>query len=209
MSITEIISENLFTIITIPLIAALIGWITNYIAVKMIFRPKKAFNFLGIKIQGLVPKRQTELASSMGEMIQRDLISHSDVNQVLQGEEIRTEVYQFIDTQIDSMLSDFLAKNPMLTMFIQGEMLENIKSSLSAHMTSAVPKLLNSVVGKVESNLDFKKIVEDKINSFDLTKLEDIVYRISSTELKTIEYLGAVLGFIVGLLQVAIMLFTK
>ncbi len=209
MDIQDFLTKNLYAVIAIPLIAALIGWITNYIAVKMIFKPRKPIKFLGIKIQGLVPKRQADIARSLGETIQRDLISHQDVTNVLQGGEITDEVFSFIDKQIDTMLADFLQKNPMLTMFLNDEMLENIKTTFNQHLRSSVPDLLDTLVTKVEGKLDFKQIVEDKINSFDLSKLEEIVYRISSTELKTIEYLGGVLGFIVGLTQVAIMYFTK
>lgn len=209
MTFSDLISQNIITVIAIPLIAALIGWITNYIAVKMIFRPKDPINFLGIKIQGLVPKRQKDLAHSMGETVQRDLISHEDVTKILESDDVKNEVFGFIDIQIDKMISDFIAKNPMLGMFLNDEILGTIKQSLNQNMRTAVPEILGSLVTKVEDNLDFKKIVEDKINSFDLTKLEDIVFRIASRELKTIEYLGGILGFVVGLAQVAIMLYTQ
>lgn len=46
-------------------IGAMIGWITNYIAIKMLFRPYKEMNFLFFKIQGLIPKRRSEIAISL------------------------------------------------------------------------------------------------------------------------------------------------
>ena len=42
-------------------IGAMIGWITNYLAIKMLFRPYKEINILGLKIQGLLPKRKQAL----------------------------------------------------------------------------------------------------------------------------------------------------
>jgi uncharacterized membrane protein YheB (UPF0754 family) len=58
----------------------------------------------------------------------------------------------------------------------------------------------------VESRLDFRKIVYDKIKDFEVSKLESIVFSIASRELKAIEYLGGVLGFLIGLVQVGMII---
>lgn len=203
------ISDNLFICVSVPITAALIGWITNYIAVKMIFRPRKPISIFGWKVQGLVPKRQRALAISIGETIERDLLSHEDIEKVLQSNEIESGVRDLVAKQVDIFIQDFIEKNPMVKMFLQGPLLEQIRESLVGQMQAAVPEVLDGVMRKVEEKLDFKEIVQQKIEGFDLSKLESIIYRISSTELKTIELLGGVLGFFVGLMQVAIMLASK
>ena len=55
------------------IIGALIGWITNYFAIKMLFRPLKEINILGFKVQGLIPKRKMEMAESIADTIQEEL----------------------------------------------------------------------------------------------------------------------------------------
>ena len=62
------------------------------------------------------------------------------------------------------------------------------------------------MVSRVEDKLDVSEIVRDKVERFDLAKLEAIIHEVSARELKTIEVLGGVLGFLVGLGQVAFML---
>ena len=57
--------------------------------------------------------------------------------------------------------------------------------------------------------MDFQQIVRSKVEAFDLGRLEQIIYDISAKELKTIEYLGGVLGLLVGLAQVGLMLLAK
>ncbi len=205
-NLTTKISENLFTVITVPLIAALIGWITNYIAVKMIFRPRKRISFFGIKIQGLIPKRQRELADKIGETVARDLVLHEDINKVVQGPEVIEKIHTLLTTQIDTFLGDFASKNPMVGMMLKGPMAEQIRNALLTQVTTAIPQFLDSVMNRVEQKLDFKQVVKERIEGFDLSKLEGLIYAISSKELKTIELLGGVLGLIVGFLQVAIML---
>ena len=66
-------SSDILLYASFPLIGAIIGWCTNYLAVKMIFRPYKPISFLGLKIHGLIPRRQSDLARSIGETIELKL----------------------------------------------------------------------------------------------------------------------------------------
>ena len=186
-----------FTLISIPLIAALIGWITNYIAVKMIFRPRRPITILGVRIQGLLPRRQYEIAESIGDTVARDLISHDDIKGALKKLSLQQDLHGLIDGQVQK----FLTKFPMLGMFLQGDALVQITDGLKADVDRALPEFLDKVMQGVESHLDFKQVVSTRIQALELSKLEEIVYRISSRELKAIEYLGGVLGFLVGLTQ--------
>lgn len=58
---------------SLPFVAALIGWFTNFVAVKMLFRPRKAVRILGIRFQGLVPRRQKELAEKIAETVEKKI----------------------------------------------------------------------------------------------------------------------------------------
>jgi uncharacterized membrane protein YheB (UPF0754 family) len=62
-------APDLWTWITIPAVGGFIGWSTNWLAVKMIFRPLRERRFLGIRVQGLVGRRQKELAAAIGRVV--------------------------------------------------------------------------------------------------------------------------------------------
>jgi uncharacterized membrane protein YheB (UPF0754 family) len=65
---------------------------------------------------------------------------------------------------------------------------------------------MESMFEKMEEKIDLKEIVRKKIEGFDLIKLEQIIYGIASRELKAIELWGGVLGFLVGIIQVFLIL---
>ena len=199
---------NLAVLISIPITAALIGWITNFIAIKMLFRPRRPVRFLGITFHGLVPRRQAQLAQSIAETVETELISHDDIRAFLETPESRTAIEALLQEQIQIFLTQKLGSNPMIAMFLQGDLGSNIREMLLGQFREAIPSLLNSLMSRLEEGLDFQKVIREKIEGFELSKLEDIIYRISAKELRTIELLGGVLGFIVGLFQVALMLFT-
>jgi uncharacterized membrane protein YheB (UPF0754 family) len=192
-------------LVSIPIVSALIGYVTNFIAVKMIFRPQLPKRFFGITFQGLIPKRQREIAQSIAKMIERDLISHRDVQDVLKKPETLASVTDVIATEFDGIVSTLAGKNPVLGMLLQGEVLSQVKSVLMEQVHAAAPRIMDGVASKVEGNLDFRQIVQRKIEGFDLGKLESLVYEISARELRAIEVLGGVLGFFVGLAQIALM----
>jgi uncharacterized membrane protein YheB (UPF0754 family) len=97
------------------------------------------------------------------------------------------------------------AQNPMVGMFMQGPLLDQVKGLLRDQMAEKFPLLIERVVERAEDKLDVSEIVRSKIEGFDLTKLEAIIHEVSARELKTIELLGGVLGFLVGLVQVSFM----
>ena len=192
-------------LIAIPILSALIGYITNYIAVMMLFRPHAPRSLGVVRLHGLVPRRQVEIAHSLGHLIERDLFSHSDIQAALQGTETSEEATAFLGEQVDQFIAKLSEQNPMIGMFVQGDLLVQVKDMLQQQMLAKFPEFMGRVVDRVEHKLDVSAIVQQKIEAFDISKLESIIYEVSARELKTIEVLGGVLGFVVGLAQVALL----
>jgi uncharacterized membrane protein YheB (UPF0754 family) len=138
-------------------------------------------------------------------MIERDLFSHEDIQQALKSVETAEEASLFLNEQIDLFVQKLAGQNPMVGMFMQGPLLDQVKGLLREQMSERFPSLLERIVQRAEDKLDVSEIVRAKVEAFDLTKLEAIIHEVSARELKTIEVLGGVLGFIVGLAQVALM----
>jgi len=192
------------SIILIPTIAALIGWITNFIAIRMLFRPRTPINLGVCTLHGLVPKRQAEIARSIGDVVARDLISHDDITSVLKLPETKGKISSEIEQEIDGFIRGFAEQNPMVGMFLQGEALTKVRSALITQLEERTPRLIEHVITAVEDKVDFQKIVESKVATLELDRLEELINRVASRELRTIELLGGVLGFLVGILQLLV-----
>lgn len=192
--------------LSIPVITGFIGWITNYIAVKMIFRPRKEIRILGISIIGLIPKRKHDLAIKIADTIEKELISHKDIREVLQHEDFHLHTGEVIKKKIDLFIAEKLAGNPLLAMFVTPELSQKFSVMIMDELQKEIPGLIDSLFETVEKKIDFRKIIKEKIDGFDLGKLEQIIYAISSRELKAIEILGGALGFVVGLVQMIIII---
>jgi uncharacterized membrane protein YheB (UPF0754 family) len=168
----------------------------------MLFRPHFPRRFLFLTFHGLVPKRQKQIAESLGRMIERDLLSHKDIQAALLNSGSAEEATAFLNEQVDAFVAKFVASNPMVGMFLQGGILDQVKTMLAAQLNEKLPEFMGRLVGKVEEQLDIKAVIQSKVEGFDLSKLESLIQEVSAKELKTIELLGGVLGFLVGVAQV-------
>jgi len=183
------------------LIGALIGYVTNFIAVKMLFRPRHPIHLGLFRVQGLVPKRQLDLANSIGDTIHAKLIKTEDITLILNSATLRDRTLASVASQVEQFTSELSAKNPMVGAFLSGDLGQQVRSILSAKLEAAFPKLLEDASAVFEEELNVRSIVSERIASFDLATLEELVKRVSARELRSIEILGGILGGLIGILQ--------
>lgn len=188
----------------IPIIGAVIGYFTNYIAVKMLFRPLEPIKIplLNIKIQGLLPSRRDELAESIAESIESNLLSIDNIMEEFDNEMIKKELNYIIKDTIDQKINkNFKYVMPRLLKDLSREI---IVDAIQEEVDENFDDWMKTLTEKIKDEIDIKEMVEEKIKSFSLITLEELVLEIASRELKHIEYLGGVIGFIIGLGQLLI-----
>lgn len=186
----------------LPVIAAIIGWVTNYLAIKMLFHPRKEIKILFIRIQGIFPKRQHVLADKIGDLVANELVSTGDITSKLNNPENLEGVYTVLDEKAEVFLREkLLGSFPMLSMFLNDDLIAKVKGMLMDELKASVPEIIKQYTDKLESSLDIKQTVHDKVTNFSIEKLEEVLFSIMKKEFKFIEIVGAVLGFIIGLVQ--------
>jgi len=192
-------------ILSIPLISAFIGWFTNWIAVKMLFHPRLPIKVLGLTFQGIFPKRQHQFAQKLGKLVSEELLSFKDIEaKITDGSNLK-QVMPIVENHIDNFLRNKLASEmPIISMFIGDKTIEQLKSVFMKELESLFPVLMTSYMEKLKHELDLEAIVTEKVSNFSSDKLEEILQAIMSKEFRFIEIIGAVLGFLIGIVQVFI-----
>ena len=189
------------------LISGAIGWITNWVAIKMLFRPHKEINFGLFKIQGLIPKRRAEIGSGIANIIQNELISVKDVISNIDREEFSKRLNKLIDEVLNKNLKKKVKeKFPFLQVFFTDKVAKDIGNAIKSIIMENQEKIFEIFSNYAEENIDFEIIISDKISNFSLDKLEEIITLLAKKELKHIEVIGAVLGMIIGAVQYLITL---
>ena len=197
-------------LLVMVLISGAIGWITNWVAIKMLFRPHKEINFGLFKIQGLIPKRKSEIGTGIASIIQNELISVKDVISNIDREEFSKRLNSLIDDVLDKNLKKKMKeKFPLLQMFFTDKVAKDVGNTIKDIVMENQEKIFEIFSNYAEENIDFEVIISDKISNFSLDKLEEIITLLANKELKHIEVIGAILGMIIGAVQYLITLIIK
>jgi len=194
-------------LLLLAVIGGFIGWITNFVAIKLLFRPFKPVKLLfGYKIQGVIPARKPELALSIGNVIEKQLLAPEEILNNLVSDKDINFLKDAIVTNVIKILKDKLPG------FLHGFTDKTIKKQLEAFMEKDgeryIREMINNMISGASANLKISEMVVERINALDLLSFESIVLSVVNKELKHIEYLGGVLGFLIGLIQgVVVLLF--
>ena len=187
----------------LPVIAAGIGWVTNYLAVKMLFHPRREVKVAGLRLHGVFPKRQKELAERLGEIVSGELFSIKEVTGKLGQMAASDDVSQLVADRIEQTIRNKLVKSfPMLSMFLSDDMVEKVTGLFLSDLKGMLEDVAGEIGAKLEEEIDVKATVREKVAAFSTDKLEEMLFAIMKKEFRFIEVVGAILGFLIGSVQV-------
>lgn len=201
-------SKILIQFIMMISVGALIGWFTNYLAIKLLFRPYKEMNFIFFKIQGLIPKRKNEIIENIADVVEQELISMTDIVNKFKNSEIDEEILNNLLDKIvgEKLKNSILERNPLLKMFVNDSLMDKIKEYVKKSILENKEEIVEEIVKIVEDKINFKEIMLEKMENFSLKEIEDIILRVSKEELKHIEIIGGILGAVIAIFQFVLML---
>ena len=204
MNIVDILIENWeYTIF--PILGTLIGWGTNWLALKMLFHPRKPVGFGTYKIQGLIPSRRNDLSGSIAKTISDELLSSKDLVKAMEDLDIKGIALSQVERIVKKKMESQNFKEIPAISALQSSIIQTVQSIVSSQVEDSIDDFLEHMGDHVSVNLDIVKLIEEKLKSLDDQRIEEIVNEVSQKELKHIERLGAILGFIIGCLQVVML----
>lgn len=167
-------TELLISNIAAPLVGGVIGYITNDIAIRMLFRPHAAKYLFGVKIPftpGIIPKEKGRIAEAIGGAISQNLMNQEVLERYLLSDQmtfkVRKSAGDFINTQKTNQesVADFLRH------YLSEEELQGIIASVNSNLTNQVhSKLTDSEVGKNVAHVVVEYVV-DKMKAMDPTEV--------------------------------------
>jgi uncharacterized membrane protein YheB (UPF0754 family) len=80
-----------------------------------------------------------------------------------------------------------------------------MKKQLMVEVEQSVPQVIDHYMENLEERFNVEEIIKEKVAQLAPEKLEGLLMKLLAKEFKFIEYIGAVVGFIIGLVQVGIM----
>ena len=197
---------NIIRILILAIIGGLIGYLTNVVAIKLIFRPINPIKIpiFNIEIVGMIPKRKSEIAKNIGEIISDQFLSIDEIIDSMITIEDKENITNYIKLKIKLILDE---KMTLIPGTIKSLVQNYISDIIEDEIKSSIDELSEEIIIKANNRINIEEIVKNKINELDLYELEEIILTIVKNELRHIEILGLILGFFIGIIQGIITVF--
>lgn len=140
-----------------PLVGSVIGYVTNFIAIKMLFRPRRAYYILYHRIPftpGIIPKNQARLASGTARAITHSLLDQQTFENTLLSEDILLQIKGNVD--------NLLKSNPNEEFSIQDVLISNLDEENYIKLYDEINKTLTNNIYKTLLNSNISEIIADK-----------------------------------------------
>jgi uncharacterized membrane protein YheB (UPF0754 family) len=195
---------------TIPFISAFIHWLTIWMALKLLFHPRHPKKILGFTLHGVFPKRQQQIAESLGRIVGQELLSFGDIEQTITHPDNVRRILPLAEEHIDHFLRVRLKEQmPMISMFIGDKTIGQLKTVFMKELEDLFPVIMKNYVANLRHDLDLERIVVQKIASFSADRLETMLNEFLTKEFRFVEIIGAALGFLIGALQILLTLLMR
>lgn len=155
---------------------AIIGYITNWLAIKMLFKPYSEKRFLGLKIPftpGLIPKEQKRIAKSVGEAIGEHLLTTETITNALSNDLMKNHIRKWISEKLNVLSNK--------TNSIREIMSEALKDSYESFRNKLVKYINSMIISKIRS--------EEVIKSASKLLMENVNFLLNKNNGEIIEYI--------------------
>ncbi len=191
-------------LLLMSVIGALIGWMTNIIAIKLLFRPIEPIKILFFEIQGLIPKRHAEIVHSVAQVVEKELLNMEQIFDTFIEKMDKETILETLELHI----CNAVVKNlPGLMRSFSGTITKYIHEVIENEGDRLLSEVTEGLLHKAVYEVSIAELVENRLLTYDLEKIEDIILQLSKRELVQIERLGGILGFIVGFVQGVLVLY--
>lgn len=150
-----------------PVVGAVIGYCTNFIAVKMLFVPYEEKRIFGKRIPftpGMIPKEKPRLAKAIGDVVQTNLLTEETISDSLLTDEIKEKIRCEVRAFMDKLKNDDTAVREKLGRILSEETVSENEDNIKNLVTD---KIYNNI-----TNLNIGSIVAEKVVTAVKSKLQ-------------------------------------
>jgi uncharacterized membrane protein YheB (UPF0754 family) len=199
-----------YWLLSIPLLSAFVGWLAIKLAVKLLFKPYMPISFLGFKIQGIFPARKEEIATAASKYADTQFADLKGLEQKISDPKNFENVKPLIENHMDDFLRNRLKEQmPMISMFIGDKTISSLKTIFIQEIESLFPQVMLQFSGTLKQQFNIEDLVREKIKAISPEQLNNLVYTQLNKPLRSASILGASIGLLIGLIQIAIILLSS
>ncbi|AUM14233.1 DUF445 domain-containing protein [Ketobacter alkanivorans] len=188
--------------ISIPFVAAIVGWTTNWLAIQLTFYPIK---FIGIPPwlgwQGIIPKKGKKMAGIVVENTLDKISTMQEIFDEFEPEKIAHHIIKVADARIEELTDDIMAeRNAVLWENLPNVLKNRAYNRARRQLPEMMDNLIEDMHANIEDLIDPKDLIIKKLSE-DKDMLNRVFWECGETEFKFVINSGAFFGFLFGVVQ--------
>ena len=190
-----------------PMFGLFTGWFTDWLALKMIFYPKQQTKYMGLVTwQGLFIKRRQQVAAEYGALIATEILTPRNILEYVLSGPLSDRLYEMIIRIIKKTIDSQVGfAKPIVIMTLGGEKYQEVKHKAAMKIIERLPETLKNIETYVGNALDIKNTIVSKMQQLTEEEFEGVLRPAFQQDEWILITVGAVLGFLVGEMQVFLM----
>ena len=199
--------QSLLIYLAIPITSALVGWLTNVVAIKMTFYP---IHFIGIKPfgwQGIIPSKAAKMSSISVDLWTSKLINVKELFAKINPKKVTKEMLPEFDRISKEIMDEIMHEQAPE---IWSRVPESVKKLAYSRISKDLPEIVTEMMTDIKDNIDEMFDIKDMVIKR-LTKdkglLNDMFLQVGDEEFKFIERSGFTFGFLFGIVQMLVWYF--
>ncbi|MEM7049804.1 MAG: hypothetical protein AAF604_09095 [Acidobacteriota bacterium] len=198
-------NPDFWRLVSIPVVAGLVGWWTNWLAVKLTFQP---LEFIGLRPifgwQGIIPSKARKMASTFVDSTMSRLGSLPELFEQMEPEALAQQILRYAEPRMDEYTDAvMLERNAVLWENLPGLVKEGVYERSRQSLRRQVGPLVEEIGEQIEDLLDFKHMIVSRLVE-DKALLNRLFLESGAREFRFIVRSGLYFGFLFGLVQLAV-----
>jgi uncharacterized membrane protein YheB (UPF0754 family) len=191
-----------------PLFGGFTGWFTDWLALRMIFNPKEPKRYLGLfEWQGLFLKRRQEVSAKYGALIAQEVITPRNVMDAVLRGPLSDGLYAMVLKHVQQSVDEQAGRaRPLVTLMVGTARYQEMKQVVARRLVERLPETMKHVEQYAGDAMDLKNTLVTKMQQLTAEEFEGLLRPAFQQDEWILIAVGAALGFLVGEMQVFVML---
>jgi uncharacterized membrane protein YheB (UPF0754 family) len=190
-------------LVFLPVVGAIIGYVTKWVAIHMLFYPSRWIGIGPLGWQGVVQRRAPKFAAGVADTVSTaglavgPLLDRIDPSEVAEhvGSVLDSGAADLVQGVIEQVAPEAWSRAPEP---VRAQLVAQVKKD-TRRMASALVEELKPVL---RETIDLRDLVVAQLSGENADRMAKLFQRVGARELRVVIYYGAVLGFFIGLVEV-------
>ncbi len=204
-AVTWALTHNIWVM---PIFGLFTGWFTDWLALKMVFRPVHPTRYLFgmFEWQGLFLKRRKEVAAEYGALIAKEIVTPGNIIEAVLRGPLSDRLFGMVQKQVQKVVDEQAGVvKPFVVFAIGSSKYQEMKKLVSQKIMERLPDTMKHVEKYAEEAMDLRNTLVAKMQELTEEEFEGLLRPAFEQDEWILIAVGAALGFLVGEMQVFIM----